>query len=894
MALAQFYLTFCNLSLLLAQKKAIDIYAIQTWPSLNDVKISSDGQYAIYSLDNGSSCGATLVLQSTSGNWKTEIKSNIIGGAEISADSRYAVFIKGNDSLGIVRLGSKLIEYISNVSSFDVPKFGNGEWLIYKLETDRKLIIRNLKNGRKKEIKDVQTNFFDDHGKILVLQKDTIINHNVVQSIDWIDLGCQKTIRIWKGNESNNLIIDNSHNQLVFKSDNTIWHYKWGANKAICLGEPQVKGDDNDLKFDGISRFSVDGERLFVTLLEQVKTKPKTGSVEIWSYRDSLLQSLQESQLGMKSHLAVYRLRDHKMVQLEYGHERLDFSNGDTLGLIKYEAGTHTEKWSDAYRLNNHLINLITGERKPLKILDGNATVSISPGGKYLLYNKDGEYFSYEILTDRVQSIDKNRSLNLNRIDYYGSGPSWSRDDKNVLIIDKNDVWELDLTGRVLPKNITNGYGKKNNIVFSFALENGGSKIIEAGEKIILSAFNPINKDNGFFSKVLGQIGDPTELTMGSYIYDTKSSYVPYNFGPVKAENSSNYIVRRMSAREAPNYYSTTDFIKFRKLSNFEPSKNYNWYSTELHSWKSLDGRILQGILYKPENFDPKKKYPIIFNYYEHKSDGLNAYIKPTCDFCNINIPTYVSNGYLVFVPDIWRRIGNPMQSSYDAIISAANYMSSLSFVDAKKMGIQGCSWGGGQTYYIITHTKMFAAVCAASGITDWISHYGALGPSGESRQAKFEQGQYKIGASLWEKPDVFVKSSSVLYADRVTSPILMMHTRKDENCDFSNAMEFFTAMRRLGKKSWMVVYPNASHGLVGKDAEDFSVRMMQFFDHYLKDKSAPLWMTRGVSASKRGLDSGLEYDMDIRTPGAGILNVGEQKKVDSLINRKAISIILD
>jgi dienelactone hydrolase len=474
----------------------------------------------------------------------------------------------------------------------------------------------------------------------------------------------------------------------------------------------------------------------------------------------------------------------------------------------------------------------------------------------------------------------------------------WFKDDESVLIYDRNDIWQLDPLNKVKPINLTNGYGKKNQIVFNFAFNEGIEDDVIKSENIYLTAFNTVNKKNGFFEIQLNRTGDPKILTMGSYIYCTNSIYIPQeaDFAPIKAKSAAVYVVRRMSATEAPGYFSTRDFKTYIKLTNLSPEKNYNWYRTELHKWKSLDGSALQGILYKPENFDPNKRYPVIFHYYERKSDGLNAYMKPEplCAGCAIDISTYVSNGYLVFTPDIFYKTGSPMQGTYDAVISAASYLSTLRFVNSKRMGIQGCSFGGFQTDYLVTHTDLFAAASSSSGISNLVSGYGSLDSDGNSQQSFHENGQLRIGASLWDRPDAYIRNSPIFSVDKVSTPLLIMHTTNDGLCLYPDALQFFNGLRRMGKKAWMLVYPNENHGLwIKKNVDDFSIRMMQFFDHYLKDKPAPVWMTKGIPASRRGLDNGYKYDTESSTPGAGLLNPAEQGKVDSLMIRNSIKIIL-
>lgn len=277
-------------------------------------------------------------------------------------------------------------------------------------------------------------------------------------------------------------------------------------------------------------------------------------------------------------------------------------------------------------------------------------------------------------------------------------------------------------------------------------------------------------------------------------------------------------------------------------------------------------GNYSQGILYKPEDFSPQKKYPLIFYYYERLSDNLNVYINPSASTGPMNIAWFVSHGFLVFTPDIYYKIGYTGESAYRSVVSAADFLSKMPFVDEKKMGIQGHSFGGYETNYIVTHTNIFAAACAAAGVTDFVSAYGQLS-GGISRQYLYEVGQSRIAGTLWEKTDSYIRNSPVFYANRVNTPILLMYNKEDPAVPFSQGIEFFTALRRLNKRVWLLQYDGEGHRMEenGQAAQDYNIRLTQFFDHFLKNVLAPKWMTKGLPAKMKGIDNGLELDT-IRT----------------------------
>src|SRR5262249_31480632 len=135
------------------------------------------------------------------------------------------------------------------------------------------------------------------------------------------------------------------------------------------------------------------------------------------------------------------------------------------------------------------------------------------------------------------------------------------------------------------------------------------------------------------------------------------------------------------------NLFITKDFKNYQQASTINPEKNYNWLTTELVTWKMTDGRLSQGILYKPENFDSSKKYPLIIDIYEKRSDELNTFLRPAPAGGRINISTYASNGYLVFVPDIHYRPLYNGESITNSVVSAVQFLSRFSWVDSTKVG---------------------------------------------------------------------------------------------------------------------------------------------------------------------------------------------------------------
>jgi dipeptidyl aminopeptidase/acylaminoacyl peptidase len=469
-------------------------------------------------------------------------------------------------------------------------------------------------------------------------------------------------------------------------------------------------------------------------------------------------------------------------------------------------------------------------------------------------------HFTYNVATGEIKNITEGIKVPLydteNDVPDFPSAAGivgWVSADAYFLVKDEFDIWQVDPAGSEAPKNISNGYGRKNKIEFNYVRLDPEKRFLEPGEEILLTAQSKTSKQAGYYLLNTGQVANPKLLDTGRYAN-----------GPVlKAKNANQYLLQR-STPSSSELYAGSDLANIAAITNIAAQqKDYNWFTTELVKWKMFDGKMSEGILYKPENFDPKKKYPIVFYFYERNSDGLYNYRPPAPSASTINIPYFVSNGYLVFDPNIYYKTGEPGASAYNSVVSAAKYLSKLPYVDSTKMGLQGQSWGGYQVAYLITKTNIFRAAGAGAPVANMTSAYGGIrwGP-GINRQFQYEKTQSRIGATLWQRPDLYIKNSPLFAADKIQTPVLIMHNDADGSVPWYQGIEFFTALKRLGKKAWMLQYNGEDHNLVErKNRKDLSVRLSQFFDYYLKGAKPASWITDGLPATEKGRDWGLRID---------------------------------
>ncbi len=292
-----------------------------------------------------------------------------------------------------------------------------------------------------------------------------------------------------------------------------------------------------------------------------------------------------------------------------------------------------------------------------------------------------------------------------------------------------------------------------------------------------------------------------------------------------------------------------------RKVSDANPQQaRYRWGRSDLIPFRSADGKPLRAILTRPDDFDPSKKYPLLVYIYEERSDALHRYTPPAPG-TSINITRYVSNGYLVLQPDIVYETGYPGESALKCVLPAIQEVADMGFVDTGRIGIQGHSWGGYQISYLVTKTGLFRAAQAGAPVVNMVSAYGGIRwGSGASRAFQYEKTQSRIGGPPWDQPLQYIENSPIFWVEKVSTPYLCLHNDQDGAVPWYQGIEFFTALRRLGKEAYLFNYNGEDHGLRDRDNQKhWTVHLAEFFDHYLLGAPRPDWMEQGVPYLERG-----------------------------------------
>ncbi len=595
-------------------------------------------------------------------------------------------------------------------------------------------------------------------------------------------------------------------------------------------------------------------------------TEDEKVSLDIWNWKDDRLQSQQLKALDgdkKRSYIAVYHPKSDQVIQLATTSIpviNIDNQATGTLSLaFDYQPYRWFSSWDNGNYRDVYLIDRQTGVRRKI-ISKASSVVALDPAqGSVVWFNQqDSSWNAY--LIDENQQVNLTGKLEVAFFDEKNDVPNeaspygmagWVEDGRCV-VYDAYDLWLLDPKGKKAAYCLTRGEGRDTKTRYRYITLDKEQQTLPS--QLLLSVFNTRTKDAGFASVGLFENGAPKTMVLESYRFST----------PVKSKHKNQLIWRKERFGVYPDLYtSTIVFDRIEQLTFIDAEQRaFAWGSVDLVDWITFNGDSAQGLLYYPADFDSTKTYPMLVYFYEKYTDELNRYYMPKPIRSVINFSYYTSNGYFIFIPDIAYNDGFPGQSAYDYVVSGTQAMvNKHSCINRHKLGIQGQSWGGYQTAWLITRTNMYTAAMAGAPVSNMTSAYGGIRwESGVSRAFQYEQGQSRIGGNLWQKRDLYIENSPLFFADRVETPLLIMHNDADGAVPWYQGIEFFSALRRLHKPVWMLVYNNAPHNLKRRaDCKDLTVRMQQYFDFYLKDAPEPEWMKTGVPAIEKGINTGLE-----------------------------------
>ncbi len=922
-----FFLVILLTTLSFAQKKILDHSDFDIWKTIKNESISPKGNLIMYSLEEGEK-NHFLKIKNNKATTVFEYPRGQKG--QFTYDSRFALFtikpwkdsisdmkrrkVKKNkmpkDSLGIYNTNDKSLTKIANIKSYKIPQKWSGyvAYLLEEIKAEKKQKKDTLGNKEKKKVKKVS----NENGYHLVLRNLVTKKQDTFKYVTNFSFAKKgKRFAFTSTGESDKtssgvyvLNLDNNQLTEVYQTKKAKYYQlnfsETGKNLAFVVDPDTTKVQvrPNELYYwsedklqakkmldadsspkgyrvssDGKTLFSKDESKLFFGLAEPPIVKDTTliddeiVNVEVWTYNEPRLYTVQELQLKndiKKSYRTVIHLNNDKLVQIannEFPSAIIGDEGNANYALVSTSRPYRLEsQWTGMRARNFAVVNIKTGERNTV-LTKVPGSVNLSPNGKYAYgYNPiDSTWFTHNIVTNKYKALTKGK-LFYNELNdaprhpsSYGSA-GWTEQDDAIILYDRYDIWHFN------PDNGTGiklTQGRQNKTSYRYLQLDDDERAISPNKNWLFATFNETNKNSGYFQYNLkGKKGQ--QLLDGPYSYST----------PKMAQQSDKVIFSRQTFQEFPNIrFSDLKFKTQTVISDANPQqKEYNWGTIELINWTSLDGKELTGMLVKPQDFDPKKKYPMIVNFYEKSSNRLNRHWTPSPGRSTINYSFYASRGYLIFNPDIHYRIGYPGESAYNCVIPGITSLIEKGYVDKDNIGTQGHSWGGYQIAYLVTKTNIFKAAESGAPVPNMISAYGGIRWwTGLSRQFQYEHSQSRIGGTPWEYPARYIENSPIFNIDKINTPLLIMHNDADGHVPWYQGIEFFVSLRRLGKPSWFLNYNGEPHWpLKLQNRKDFNIRMAQFFDYYLKGAQKPQWMQRGVPAIEKGINQGYEL-MEIK-----------------------------
>ena len=815
------------------------------------------------------------------------------------------------DSLCIYNLATKTTTVIDNIEDFKVPEKYSGycfytkklkskpasiikdsisldtiiiiDTLTKKTQKVKKvcdslaLIIRHLDSGREDTIIQVKDYVFaEENPKLAYCQcsGDSLASYSVFTK----DL---TTDSLFKLNQDmfqiTQMSFDKKGKHFAFlgleqKSEAKQKPFKLYLDKAINqasnLPVDTIKPQDWVISEHKPITWSESGKRLFFGIAPILPIKDTTlledesVQVEIWYHDSPRLYTQMEANIEndrKKSYAIMYDLDSLRFTSLESldADRSIISAKGDGRYFLQMNAKPYLKEmtWLGDYRKDFVLIDTKTNQTSLILAGDyGDPT--FSPTGRYLYWWSRADSIWKTFDTQKsifgvlglwsVATFQNEENDIPQKADPYGIA-GWLPQDSAAVLYDRYDLWQLNPNDPFAVRQLTNG--RLQHQVHRWIKTDPDDDFMYTDQAWLIKRFDENTKGSSYVHLYADSLKTKL-LTGGNDVMLTTQVKKP--------RKNSKYLFTSENFNTFPDLLlANADFSDIKKITNANPQQaEYGWGKAQLMAWTNYDNQKNEGMVFYPPQFDPEKKYPLIVNFYERSSDELHRHRAPEAHRSSINYTYYTNLGYIIFNPDIKYKTGQPGDDCYNAVESGVDALVKTGYIDETRIALQGHSWGGYQVAYLLTKSERYR--CAESGapVVNMVSAYGGIRwESGMSRMFQYEKTQSRLGATLWENPERFHHNSPIYNMPKVTTPVLILHNDEDGAVPWYQGIEYFMALRRLGKPAWLLNYNSEPHWPVKwQNRLDFNIRMEQFFNHYLMDGPLPLWMKEGNNPVEKGI----------------------------------------
>tara|TARA_R110000868_G_scaffold37111_5_gene131403 strand:- start:31043 stop:33787 length:2745 start_codon:yes stop_codon:yes gene_type:complete len=875
---------------------------VMKFEDINSPKISNNGNWITYGVWPDRGDGNVVVQHISNG---TEYEIELGDNPEISYNENWVVAYKNvplvaelkakkdkpKRGLALLNISDGAIQEFDSVSSYQLSN--DGKWLAiknYQSKDIEDLKHKNKKLGTEVTLWDLENNESLMLDFVSEMSFDSLSNYFSYAIIDtsgegnglyFYDLdGLEKGIisRSENGYYSN-LTWDTKQPRIAFTKASfdtaytegdaslLLWDAKKGNLQTLVTSEDTA--DDWALRSNNSLTFTLDGKRLFFGLMAQdmldlddkeedddeeidiydIESIIEDRGMDLWHGDDSRIKTHEKVTFKSRKnrlYTAVYHLDKKRWIQLAYLEMPfIQISQNKDKVMGSSDEPYLRDITHDGFFQDWYVVDLEKGTRVKVAERTSDGRAYLSPDSKSVVYYLSKNWHVYDVKSRTTKNLTANLGVPFydEDHDYPSQVPSygmegWVEGGKSVFINDKYDIWQIPLA-KGEAKSISNGQGRAASRIFRIR-NLGEDDNFGKNEELLLTSYHDLQKNFGFYSAQVGKSEIKRLLEE-----DKKFTFI------AKAKDSDQILYKREAYDEFPNLW-VADNWKFGSTDqisslHMDLKEKWNWGKAELVDWLSLDGTYIQGIVIKPDNYDPNKRYPIMTYYYRFFTDRLHDFNEPKTNHRPV-FAQYVSDDYVVFLPDIRFEIGRPGFAATKSLVPGIQKLIELGIADEAKLGLHGHSWSGYQTAFIVTQTDIFDAAVTGAPVSNMTSAYsGIRWDSGLARQFQYEKTQSRIGQSLIEAPEKYIENSPVFFADKITTPMLIQHGDADGAVPWYQSIELYLAMRRYNKEVVFLQYHDEPHHLQKfPNKLDYAIRMKEYFDYYLKGIGQPKWILEG------------------------------------------------